>query len=146
MKKFMTLEEFEAEAQKKQAVLVLYKDKVLDLTQFARQHPGGSNHIYRHVGAEVSQLIFEDGPGRHKHSRKVVSRLLEYQVGVVVGSLAQDEPQDNLQEVLTLFKSIVQQKIKKAEPESNSVLEPEEEVTTHQIPFFLAKPSHTDQG
>jgi hypothetical protein len=44
------------------------------------------------VGIEISSLLFEEGIIRHKHSRKIIPKLMEYQIGDIIdGTFGKEE-------------------------------------------------------
>jgi len=80
----MTQEEFEVHVSKEKQKLVILDDLVLDVTQFASEHPGGRFLISQNVGKDISRFFhggysYEPLANNHTHSnfaRKIVNSLI----------------------------------------------------------------------
>ena len=59
-------------------VLVWFRGRVLDLTGFIKNHPGGPEVIRRFKGKEVDEVIFN--PVFKMHNKEVISKLLGYEI------------------------------------------------------------------
>ena len=64
--------------QEDRRVLVYLKDKVLDLTNFAKVHPGGKSTISRYRGRQIDGVIFN--PSLHRHDASIIPTLLSYEL------------------------------------------------------------------
>ena len=63
----------------KNRLIVVNDNKVYDLTDFARFHPGGSDILHEHQGQDISDIMKNDQ--FHRHSRTAYKILDKYYVG-----------------------------------------------------------------
>lgn len=65
---------------RKSRLYFFYGDKVLDLTEFAFDHPGGEKALRNYVFKDVTEFIFTVYPHRKESTLKV---LLKYTIGTI---------------------------------------------------------------
>jgi 4-hydroxysphinganine ceramide fatty acyl 2-hydroxylase len=70
---------------------VIVDDKVYDVTQFTRDHPGGDDLILAHAGTDVTEVMKDKL--EHEHSDAAYSILKEYRIGTV-DRVTEDKEED----------------------------------------------------
>jgi L-lactate dehydrogenase (cytochrome) len=79
LKIYKSLSSVEMVIRTQKRVLVVIKDEVYDLTQFASSHPGGSQILWDNTGKKVDE-IFERN---HKPGGEALKLIAKYKVGKI---------------------------------------------------------------
>ena len=58
---------------------VIHKDKVYDVTEFVKRHPGGEDVLLDNAGQNVSEIMSSIAP--HQHSSAAYQILQKYYIG-----------------------------------------------------------------
>lgn len=75
-----SIEQWIVQGQKLCKSYVFYENKVLDLTDFMVDHPGGMKGIKNYVFKDITNIVFEVYP----HPRDTtLSKLMRFQVGII---------------------------------------------------------------
>ncbi len=80
MKKSM--EEWKSWGKRKEIELYFYKGSVLDLTTFAKVHPGGKKALKNYVYKDITHLLFTI----YHHKREILQTLNKYVIGSILGA------------------------------------------------------------
>lgn len=81
-----------AEHNNEENIWISYKGKVLDVTSFLPDHPGGEEFILKHAGKDVEDAMKD--AGEHVHSESAYGMLDEFVIGRLGASetVVSDEP------------------------------------------------------
>lgn len=72
----MDAEEIKKAIAKDKKILVVFQNKVLDLTRFIHDHPGGAAVITQFTGKHIDNILFNER--YYKHSRYVADYLVNF--------------------------------------------------------------------
>ena len=73
------LDEWVSWGKEKKRFIAFHKERVLDLTEFVKIHPGGRKSLENYIYKDVSELIFTVYP--HK-KETTINTLFKYAIGV----------------------------------------------------------------
>ncbi|EAR91438.2 fatty acid hydroxylase (macronuclear) [Tetrahymena thermophila SB210] len=81
LKRFLNPQKVEEFAEENDKMLVIFQNKVYDLSQFQHEHPGGQDAIEDYQGLDISDIFFNSS--RHKHSQYAQNLMQKYIYGVI---------------------------------------------------------------
>lgn len=79
-----TMQQVELHNKKDDAWMVIHS-KVINITKFAKKHPGGRNILRKNAGKDVT-MLFEQSHKREKKKRKANKMMKPYIIGEIMAS------------------------------------------------------------